>query len=46
MSEEEIAHLLKEVDINHDGQVDYNEFLTMMKGISGDMSKSVIGGTD
>lgn len=29
--DEEIEKLIQEVDINHDNEVDYNEFLEMMK---------------
>ena len=33
LSDEEINKLIKGVDINDDGKIDYLEFITMMKGI-------------
>ena len=32
LSEEQINELLNGVDANNDGQIDYQEFITMMKG--------------
>lgn len=33
LSEEQINELLNGVDANNDGQIDYQEFITMMKGV-------------
>jgi Ca2+-binding EF-hand superfamily protein len=29
--EDEVMRIIEEVDTNHDGEIDYNEFLEMMK---------------
>jgi Ca2+-binding EF-hand superfamily protein len=34
MTEDIITNLLNEVDVNKDGLIDYNEFITMMKNNS------------
>eukprot|EP00271_Cylindrocystis_brebissonii_P017026 TRINITY_DN424_c0_g3_i1.p1 TRINITY_DN424_c0_g3~~TRINITY_DN424_c0_g3_i1.p1 ORF type:complete len:520 (+),score=157.09 TRINITY_DN424_c0_g3_i1:245-1804(+) len=39
ISKEEVTQMMKEVDSNKDGQIDYSEFVTMMRKVHGGVSR-------